>query len=258
MPARIHPMAVVDPAAEIGENVDIGPGCVIGPRVRIGPGTRLRSHVTVDGCTRVGAGCEIFPFASLGHRSQDLKFRGGCPRTEIGERTVIREYVTVHAATADGAVTRVGDDCLLMAYAHVAHDCEVGDGCILGNAGMLGGHVCLEARSILGGLTGVHQFVRIGTQAMIGACSKVTQDVPPYMLADGHPCRVWGINRVGLTRRGVPEATRRSLTRAFRLLYRKGLSRGQALEAIDRESAAVPELARLAAFVRASNRGLTG
>jgi UDP-N-acetylglucosamine acyltransferase len=253
---RIHPTAVVAPGARLGEDVEIGPGCVVGEHVALGAGTRLLAHVVVDGHTTLGAGCTVHPFASLGGQTQDLKFRGGAPRVEIGDRTTLREYVTVNAATADGDVTRVGSGCLLMASAHVAHDCVVGDEVIIANCGTLAGHVVIEDRAILGGLSGVHQFVRIGTMAIVGGCSKVTQDVPPYMMADGHPLAVAAINAVGLKRRGVPPETQRRLKEAHRLLYREGLGTREALERIAAEIPACPEIAHLVAFVRASERGI--
>lgn len=252
----IHPTAVVAPGAELGEGVEIGPYCVVGPDVRLGDGTRLSSHVVIDGWTRLGAGCEVFPFASLGARTQDLKYRGGRPGVEIGARTTVREFVTVNAATADGDVTRVGDGCLLMAYAHVAHDCLVGDEVIIANCGTLAGHVVIEDRVVLGGLSGVHQFVRIGTLAIVGGCSKVTQDVPPYMTADGHPLAVRGINSVGLGRRGVAPPTQRLLKAAYRILYRKNLATRVALDRVEAEIEPCAEIRHLVSFIRASERGM--
>ncbi len=256
MANQIHPSAVVASGAELGADVVVGPYCVLGPRVRLGAGTRLQSHVVIEGHTTLGAECEVYPFASLGQRTQDLKYQGGTPRAEIGDRTVIREYVTVNTATADGDVTRVGSGCLLMAYAHVAHDCQVGDGVIIANCGTLAGHVTLEDESILGGLSAVHQFVRIGARSMIGGCSKITQDVPPYMLADGHPAVVRGLNRVGLSRRGVPAETQRGLKEAYRLLFRRGLPVREACTEIAARVEATPERDVLLRFIEESKRGI--
>jgi UDP-N-acetylglucosamine acyltransferase len=255
--AEIHPTAVVDSGAELADDVTIGPYCVVGPQVRIGPGATLKSHVVVEGCTSFGSRCMIYPFASIGARTQDKKFSGGTPRVEIGDDTTIRENVTVNAATHDGDVTRVGSNCLLMAYAHVAHDCVVGDEVIVANCGTLAGHVILEDQSILGGLTGVHQFVRVGRQSIVGGCSKVTQDIPPFMMADGHPIRVRGINRVGLERRGMNRENQRQLKAAYRILYRGKLSTSQAANSIEKELTQIPEIKHLLAFIRASERGIT-
>ena len=254
---EIHPTAVVDPGAEVAADATIGPYCVVGAHVRIGAGSVLMSHVVVDGHSTLGAGCTVYPFASIGTRTQDLKFRGGNPRVEIGDQTTIRESVTVNAATKDGDATRVGTKCLLMAYAHVAHDCVVGDEAIIANCGTLAGHVILESQSIIGGLTGVHQFVRVGRRAIVGGCSKVTQDIPPFMMADGHPIRVRGINRVGLERRGVPRDTQRQLKAAYRILYRRGLSTGKAADTMEYELAPIPEIEALLGFIRSSERGIT-
>ena len=236
--------------------MEIGPYCIVGSRVSLGEGTRLMAHVFVDGWTSLGAGCTVFPFASLGTQTQDLKFKGGAPRVEIGDRTTLREYVTVNAATADGDVTRVGSGCHIMAYAHIAHDCRVGDGVIMANCATLAGHIEVEDQAIIGGLCGVHQFVRIGRMSIIGGCSKVTQDVPPFMMADGHPLAIHGINSVGLKRRGVGEEAQRALKTVHRILYREGLSTRQALERLEAEVEPLPEVRQVVEFVRASARGI--
>lgn len=255
--SKIHPTAIVEPGAGIGADVEIGPYCVVGSQVRIGAGARLMSHVVVAGATTLGAGCTLFPFASIGQQTQDLKFKGGTPRVEVGERTTFREYVTVNAATADGDVTRVGSDCHIMAYVHIAHDCVVGDGVIMANAATLAGHVLIEDQAVIGGLCGVHQFVRVGRMSITGGCSKVTQDVPPYMMADGHPLGIHGLNTVGLKRRGVDEKSQGLLKTAYRILYREGLTTRQAIERIEAEVEAVPEVRNLVEFVKASTRGIT-
>lgn len=254
---NIHPTAVVAPGAELGEGVEIGPYCVIGPNVRLGPGTRLMSHVVLDGHTTLGRECTVFPFASIGSLTQDLKYRGGAPRVEIGDRTTLREYVTVNTATADGDATRVGSNCLIMACAHVAHDCRVGDGVIVANGTGLSGHVIVEDQVILGGITGIHQFCRLGRMAMIGGCSKVNQDVPPYMICEGNPAAVPAVNLIGLQRRGVPEESIRAVRDAHRIIYRAGLNTSQALTRIEQDVAPVPEIRHLLDFIRSSERGIT-
>ena len=220
--SKIHPTAIVDPAAELGEGVEIGPYCVIGPHVTLGAGTRLMSHVVVDGWTTIGTHCTIFPFASIGQQTQDLKFKGGNSRVEIGDKTTIREYVTVNAATNDGDVTTVGSGCHIMAYAHIAHDCHVGNGVIMGNCATLAGHIMIEDEASISGLCGVHQFVRIGRMSYIGGCSKLTQDLPPFMMADGNPLEVPTINSVGLKRRGVPEVVEGLIKKAHRISLSRG------------------------------------
>ncbi|HMP76738.1 MAG TPA: acyl-ACP--UDP-N-acetylglucosamine O-acyltransferase [Kiritimatiellia bacterium] len=254
--ADIHPLAVVSPEARLGDRVVIGPFCCVGPDVTLGAGTRLISHVVVDGCTQVGSGCTFFPFASVGMQTQDLKFKGGRPGTIIGDNTTLRESVTVHAATADGDFTRVGSNCHIMAYSHIAHDCVVGDQVIIANAGTLAGHVIVEDRVLVGGLSGIHQFVRLGRQCIIGGCSKITQDVPPYMMVDGNPPRVPGVNLLGLKRAGLSEETQQALKQAHRLLYRSELGTRAALDRIEQEVKTSPELQHLLAFVRASERGI--
>lgn len=254
--AGIHPSAIVAAGAEIGAEVEIGPFCTVGPHVVLGAGTRLISHAVVDGWTWLGEGCTVFPFASVGLQTQDLKFKGGAPRTEIGAHTTIREAVTIHAATFDGDATRVGSHCHIMAYAHIAHDCVVGDRVIMANAATLAGHVIVEDRAILGGLAAVHQFVRVGRLSITGGCTKVTQDVPPYMMADGNPVKVPTINSVGLKRAEVSEASQRALKLAHRFLYRQDLLTGKAVEAIERELEQTPEIRHLLEFIRASERGI--
>ena len=255
--ARIHPSSVVDPAARLAEDVDIGPFCVVGPEVSLGAGTVLRSHVNVDGRTEIGARCEIWPFASIGTRTQDLKYDGGRPGVRIGEGTTLREYTTVNAATADGDWTVVGACCHIMAYAHVAHDCVVGDEVIMANAATLAGHVTVEDQAIIGGLSGVHQFVRVGRLSIIGGCSKVVKDVPPFMTADGNPLSVRGINKIGLERHGVDASVARALREAYRLLYRRKLGVKEMLEESRHVLDRSPELEHLEAFIQSAERGIT-
>ena len=256
MATLIHPTAIVASGAQLGADVEIGPYSIVGEHVRLGAGTKIHPHVVLTGHTTIGARCEIFPFASIGQQTQDLKFRGGMPRVEIGDRTTLREYVTVNAATNDGDVTRVGNGCHIMAYAHIAHDCIIGHEVIMANCGTLAGHVLLEDQVIMGGLCGVHQFVRIGRLTITGGCSKVTQDLPPFMTADGNPISVHGLNSVGLKRHGVSEEAQAALKKAYRILYRENLTAKQALVKIEQEVNLGDEVKHLINFVRASERGI--
>lgn len=220
MTVTIHPSAVVDPAAKLGEGVSIGPFCVVGPNVELGDGVRLISHVVVEGRTRIGAGTEIYPFASIGHRPQDLKFHGEPSELIIGARNQIREHVTMNPGTEGGGmVTTVGDDGLFMMGSHVAHDCIVGSHVIMANNATLGGHVTLGDYVIIGGLSAVRQFVRIGAHAMIGGMSGVENDVIPYGLVMGDRARLAGLNLIGLERRGFKKDEIHALRAAYRMLF---------------------------------------
>ncbi len=254
---RIHPSAIVDPGAVLGEDVEIGPCCVIGPHVVLGNRVRAIAHAVIDGHTRIGDGCEVFPFAGIGGKTQDLKYRGAKTFVEIGPGTVVRESVTINSGTAEGETTRVGAGCLLMACSHVAHACAVGDGVILANSVALAGEVVVEDNAVIGGLVGVHQFVRIGRMSMIGGLSPIRQDVPPFMLVEGNPAVVRGINAVGLERRGVCEKTRRALTEAYKLIFRGALTTAEALAQVSARMDGVPEVDYLVEFVRNSKRGVT-
>jgi len=255
--ANIHPTAVVAAGAEIGDAATIGPYCVIGPNVRLGAGCELQSHVNVDGHTTLGEKCVVYPFASIGTRTQDLKYKGGNPRVEIGARTVIREYVTVNQATFDGDVTRVGDDCLLMACCHIAHDCVVGTRVIIANAVGLSGHIIIEDQAIIGGMTGIHQFVRIGRLAMIGGVSRVPKDVPPFMLGEGNPLEIQTVNSIGMERAGIGQESQNAMKQVFKLLYRSSLNTRQALERIRAEVQSTPEVEHVLRFIESSERGIT-
>ncbi|MDH3239399.1 MAG: acyl-ACP--UDP-N-acetylglucosamine O-acyltransferase [Alphaproteobacteria bacterium] len=216
----IHPTAIVAPGAEFEEGVTIGAYCCIGPHVRLGANVSLRSHVVIEGRTEIGAGSEVFPFAVIGQRPQDLKYSGEPSRVEIGENTVIREHATIHPGTAGGGlVTRVGSDCLIMVGAHVAHDCHVGRSVIMANNATLGGHVTVGDYAILGGLAGIHQFVRVGHHSMVGGLSGVENDVIPYGSVMGNRAYLSGLNTVGLKRRGFSREGIHSLRAAYRLLF---------------------------------------
>lgn len=257
MPTQIHSTALVDPGAQLGHDCNIGPYCVIGANVRLGDRCRLHSHVVIDGHINLGIENEVFPFACLGLKTQDLKWKGGVTRVEIGDRNVFREYVTVHSATADGGVTSVGSDNHFLAYVHLAHDIRVGNHVVMSNVGTLAGHVTVGDHAIIGGLAAVHQFCRIGPYAMIGGCSKVVQDVPPYMMADGNPAETRFINKVGLERNGFSQEVIKDLTNAYKILFRSGLTTSNALARIAEEIPASPELEVLIHFVRTTERGIS-
>jgi UDP-N-acetylglucosamine acyltransferase len=252
----IHPTAVVHAAARIGGGCLIGPYCVIGEHVQLGDRNKLHSHVVLDGHTSLGTGNEIYPFASIGLKSQDLKWKGGVTRVEIGNDNTFREHVTVNSATAEGGVTRIGSHNHLLAYAHVAHDCTLGNHIVMSNVATLAGHIVVEDFATVGGLAAVHQFCRIGMMSIIGGCSKVVQDVPPFMLVDGNPAATRTINKVGLDRNGVTEETQNALKQAYRILFRDGLTIPNALARIESELPGSVELKHLVHFARSSERGL--
>ena len=254
--AYIHETAVVHPGAHIGRNVEIGPYAVIGEHVEIGEGTKIGPHVVLTGWTSVGRDCHIFQGASVGEEPQDLKFAGEKSYVFIGDRTKIRECATVHRATGEGEETRIGSDCLLMAYTHVAHNCIVGNQVIMSNAAMIAGHVVVEDKVVIGGMAGVHQFVRIGRNAMVGGASKIVQDIVPYTIVDGRPAVVAGLNSVGMSRAGIPVESRRNIKKAYKLLYRSGLTLTQAIGMIEQEVDSCPEVEHLLRFLRNVERGI--
>lgn len=252
----IHPTALVDSGAELGDGCDVGPYCTLGPNVRLGAGCRLHSHVVLGGLTTIGANNEVFPFACLGLKTQDLKYQGGRCYLEIGSDNVFREHVTVHTATGDGLTTRIGSHNNFLAYAHVAHDCLVGDHVIFSNNGTLAGHVIVEDHAIVGGLAAVHQFCRVGKMSIIGGCAKVVQDVPPFMMVDGNPAVTRGVNKVGLERQGVAEEVIRALREAYKIVFREGLTVSNALDKVSHVLPQSPELEHFVDFCRKSERGI--
>ena len=252
-----HPTAIIHPQAQIGTDCDIGPYCVIGEHVTLGDRCKLHSHVVIDGHTKLGAENEIFPFASIGLKTQDLKWKGGITRTEIGDGNTFREYVTIHSATSDGEVTSVGSRNHILAYCHLAHNVTLGSHVIMSNVATLAGHVTVEDHAVIGGLAAVHQFCRIGKFAMIGGCSKVVQDVPPFMIADGNPAETRTINKVGMERHGVTEEAQAAMKQAYKILFREGLNIPNALTKIEAELQPLPEIVHLVQFVRASERGIS-
>ncbi len=253
----IHPAAIVHPKAQLGAEVVIEPGAVIGPHVRLGDRVHVGSHSLVTGWTTVGADCHLHHGAVLGSPPQDLKYSGAPSYLQVGERTVIREYATLNLATEPAATTRIGDDCLLMAYAHVAHNCHLGHHVIVANAVQFAGYVTVEDWAIVGGSTVVHQFVRIGCHSMIGGGSRISQDIAPFIKVAGSPPRLAGINSVGLERRGFTAETRAAVDRAYRLLFRDGKSARDAVAELRACFRDVAEIEHLARFVETSERGLT-
>ncbi len=252
----IHPTAVIDPGARIGEGCGVGPYCVIGPDVELGDGCRLQHHVSLCGPSRFGKANVFFPFSTLGQQTQDLKYASEPTHLVVGDGNTFREFVTVHRGTAPGSSTRIGNRGYFLAYVHVAHDCTVGDEVIFSNNGTLAGHVDVGDFAILGGLTAVHQYCRIGAHAMTGGCSKIVQDVPPYMLADGNPAKVRSYNKVGMERRGFDEQTMRAVREAYRIIYRLSYNLPQAIEAIRADLPELPEIEQILAFVSSSPRGI--
>ena len=252
----IHPTAIVHPQSQIGSGCEIGPYCVIGEHVALGDNCRLHSHVVIDGHTRLGKGNEIFPFASIGLKTQDLKWKGGITRTEIGDHNTFREYVTIHSATSDGDATRIGSHNHILAYSHIAHDCVIGSHIIMSNCATLAGHVTVEDHAVIS-ISAIHQFCRIGKLAMIGGCSKVVQDVPPFMIADGNPAETRTINKVGMERQGITDDAQNALKQAYKILFREGLSIPNALAKIEKELPPLSEVQHLVQFVRASERGIS-
>lgn len=255
--SAIHPTAIIHPGAHLGADCRIGPYCVIGEHVVLGDGCTLHSHVVLDGHTVLGRENEIFPFASIGLQTQDLKWKGGVTHTQIGDQNTFREYVTIHSATGDGETTVVGSHNHILAYCHIAHNVQLGNRVIMSNVATLAGHIIVEDHAVVGGLAAVHQFCRIGKMSIIGGCSKVVQDVPPFMMADGNPAQTRTINKVGLERNGVSEAAQNALKQAFKILFRDKLTISNALARIEAELPPLPEIQHLVQFGRASQRGLS-
>jgi UDP-N-acetylglucosamine acyltransferase len=257
MASTIHETAIVSREADIGEDCYIGPFSVIGENVTLGRGVRLDSHVVVDGTTSIGEETRVFPFVSIGLAPQDLKYAGEPTATEIGRRNQIREFVTIHRGTeGGGGLTKIGDDNLLMAQAHVAHDCQIGNEVIMANAATLAGHVEIADRANVGAYSGVHQFCRIGIEAFVGGYSVVVKDAPPYAIIQGNHARCFGLNRVGMKRRGYSKDTIEKLHRAYHLLLSAKLNTTQAVEKIKAEITGSPEVDILVDFIETSKRGV--
>lgn len=253
----VHPTALIDPAARVHPDADIGPYCIVGPEVEIGARTRLMAHLYVEGPAVIGEDNLFYPFSTVGVASQDLKYRGERAETRIGHRNKIREFVTIHRGTEGGGlITEIGDDNLLMAYAHVAHDVRIGSHCILANGTTLAGHVSIGDYAGIGAFTGVHQFCRVGRHCYIGGYSVITRDVLPYSLTvTEREAKVFGANKVGLERKGIPSESVEALQKTLRILTRAGLNTTQALERIRAEVPACAEVEELLAFIASSERG---
>lgn len=255
--AVIHPTALVDARAELAENVVVGPYAIVGPHVTIGPGCEVGAHCVIEGHTTIGARNRFFPFCAIGLAPQDKKYRGEPTRLIIGNGNTFREYCTVNTGTVqDRGVTEIGDDNWIMAYVHIAHDCVVGSHTIFANNATLGGHVQVGDWAILGGFSGVHQFVRVGAHSFCGVGTVLTQDLPPYVTVAGNPAAPHGINSEGLRRRGFSSETIAAIRRAYKTLYRQGLSLKEATAAIAEASQQHPELALLVDFLRLPGRGI--
>ena len=254
---RIHPTAIVDPGAELGPGTVVGPYCIVEAGVMLGPECWLQHHVTLCGPMRAGARNKFWAYCSIGQQTQDLKYRGEPTYLEIGDENSFREFVTINRSTTAEGRTRVGSCGNFLAYSHIGHDCVVGNSVVFSNNGTLAGHVKVGDNAIMGGLTAVHQFCRIGRFAITGGCSKIVQDVPPFMIADGNPAEIRGINLVGLERSNFPPESVKSIKDAFRLIYRSKYNTRQAVEAIQKELPASEEITQILEFIAASERGIT-
>ena len=255
---NIHPTAIIYEGAQLGADVTVAPYAIISSQAVIGDRCQIGPHALIDADTRIGADTQVLFAAALGGTPQDRKYHNEPTSLIIGERNVIHEYATIHRGSGEGTATRVGDDNMIMAYSHLGHNCQVGSGVTIVNAANIGGHGVIEDRAIIGGLAGIHQFTRIGKLAMIGGCSRVAQDVPPFMIVEGNPAVLHGLNVIGLRRAGVDASTRNLLKSAYRLLYRSGLNLSQALERISEELEDAPELQYLVDFLSRLKFGHVG
>ncbi|HEX4639564.1 MAG TPA: acyl-ACP--UDP-N-acetylglucosamine O-acyltransferase [Chthoniobacterales bacterium] len=253
---RLHPTAIVDPGAEIGAGTVVGPYCVIGGNVAIGENCWLQQHVTLEGPMRAGAGNKFYAYCSIGQQTQDLKYAGEPTYLEIGDENTFREFVTVNRSTKSDGKTRIGSRGNFLAYSHIGHDCVVGNEVVFSNNGTLAGHVQVGDNAVMGGLTAVHQFCRIGRFAITGGCSKIVQDVPPFMIADGNPAEIRGVNLIGLERKNYPADKIKLIKEAFRLIYRSKYNTGQALEAVRTELAQSDEVREIVDFIETTERGI--
>jgi UDP-N-acetylglucosamine acyltransferase len=257
MKARIHATALIDPGAEIHAQAEVGPFCIVKTGVKIGKGTRLISNVIVEGETEIGENCIFYPFTSIGFPPQDLKYKGEPTKLVIGNNNIIREYATIHRASVGGeGVTVVGDNTLLMAYVHVAHDCRIGSHVVMTNAATLAGHVLVEDHAYIGGLVAVHQFTRIGSYAMVGGFSGIGQDIPPYMIASGARAKLFGPNTIGLQRQGFSEKTVNEIKKAYKILFREKRTLKDALKKLQDEFPDSPEITHLVGFIEKNKRGI--
>ncbi|MFH1777073.1 MAG: acyl-ACP--UDP-N-acetylglucosamine O-acyltransferase [Candidatus Omnitrophota bacterium] len=256
---KIHKTAIIHPGAHLEDNVEVGPYTVIGTGVKISKNTKIFANCVIEGDTTIGENCQIFSGAVIGSIPQDLKYSGEETKVVMGNNNIIREYVTINLGTKEKGITEIGDNNLLMAYAHIAHDCTVGSEVVIANCGTLAGHVHIDDGVIIGGLVAIHQFVHVGKLAIIGGCSKVVQDIPPYVMADGHPAQVYGLNTLGLKRVGVSQLVRQSIKTAVRVLFSSGLVTRASIDKLEKLLSAQPsveEIRYLIEFVKNSKRGL--
>ena len=258
MASNIHPTAIIEPGAEIDASATVGAYAYVGAHVRIAGGTVVMHHATVDGATVLGEDNEIHPYAYIGGKTHDLKYRGGIQRLQIGSRNVFREFTTIHCATADDLLTVIGDDNTILSYSHIAHECIIGNHLVMSSHAALGGHVVVGNHVNIGWGAGVHQFCQVGDYAMAGATSKVVQDIPPYMISDGSPAVARTVNKVGLERAGFSKEDISLARRMFKIIYKEGLNRSQAIEKLQTtENADSPIVKNFIEFVASSERGLS-
>lgn len=253
----IHKTAIVSKKAKLADDIGVGPYTIIGDNVTIAKGVKVGSHCVIEGNTTIGSNCEIFTGAVIGSRPQDLKYKGEKNFLEIGENNIIREYCTFNPGTGEGGKTKIGNNNLFMAYSHIAHDCCIGNHCVIANNGTLAGHVDIQDYAVVGGLVAIHQFVQVGKLSIVGGCSKVVQDIPPYSTCDGHPARVYGLNLIGLRRQGIAQNIIGQLNFAFKILFNSGLLIKHALEKIEKEVKPCSEVSYLVNFIKNSQRGIS-
>jgi len=256
MKTQIHSTAIVSKKARLADTVEVGPYVIIGDDVSVGPETKIGAHSVIEGNTSIGRSCEIFTGVIIGSRPQDLKYKGEDVFLEIGNNNIIREYSTFNPGTDKGGKTVVGDNNFFMAYSHIAHDCIIGNNCVIANCGTLAGHVTIEDMAVVGGLVAIHQFVRVGKLSIIGGCSKVVQDIPPFSTCDGHPARIYGLNLVGLRRQKISRESKSELNLAFKIIFNSGFTLKHALEKLEKESLRTQEVLYLVNFLKNSKRGL--
>jgi UDP-N-acetylglucosamine acyltransferase len=252
---KIHPTAIISPEVEIGDNVEIGPYAIIEGKIKIGDNCKIFPFAHIQGYTEIGENTKIFTGAIIGSVPQDLKYKGDITYLKIGKNNTIREYVTINPGTSVGEETIIGDNNLIMAYAHIAHNCKVGNNVIIANSGTLAGHVEIDDYAIIGGLVGIHQFCRIGKHSIIGGCSKVVMDIIPYIMADGHPARPYGLNIIGLKRRNFSEEKIKILNEAYKIIFKSGLNTSQALKKLE-EMNDCEEVKDIIEFIKSSKRGI--